>query len=114
MRINAIGVGLVFVASLTLAGCTEKNGGETSGDVIDMKGFMFNPATKTVKVGTKVTWKNRDGTMHTVDSNGTGPLASGPVQSGQSWSYTFATAGTFEYHCEPHKPGMGGKIIVTA
>ena len=118
MRFNAIGVGLVLLASMTLAGCAEKKDGAAA--IIDMKNFVYEPAEKTVAKGTKVTWMNRDGVGHTVTSNGTGPLNSGNIPAGQSYSYTFTEAGTYDYYCEPHSSGTGmrtgmvGKIIVTA
>ncbi|HKX73796.1 MAG TPA: plastocyanin/azurin family copper-binding protein [Acidimicrobiia bacterium] len=66
----------------------------------------------TVKVGTTVTWTNDDDQMHTVtDVNG--GFDSGFLQPGDTWSYTFTTAGEFEYYCLPH-PWMRAKVIVDA
>ena len=32
---------------------------------------------------------------------------------GESWEETFATAGTYDFYCEPHRgAGMVGKVIV--
>jgi plastocyanin len=121
MRFNAIGIAVVLMVSMTLAGCTKKDDGNggTDGALVEMKDFKFQPTEKTVAKGTKVTWKNRDSTFHTVTSNGSGPLKSGNVQAGQSFSYTFTEPGTYEYYCEPHssgtpRMGMTAKIIVTA
>jgi len=39
----------------------------------------------------------------------------GPFAQGQSASFTFPTAGTFGYHCIPHRAmGMTGEVLVDA
>lgn len=80
---------------------------------IDIKDFAF-PAETTVKVGTTVTWTNRDSAAHTVTS---GPRSKpdgkfdAKLAQNQTFSFTFTTAGTFEYFCKPHA-NMNAKIIV--
>jgi len=64
-----------------------------------------------VKVGTTVTWQNKDSTEHTVTSN-TNVFASSILSPGQSFSYTFSTAGTYPYHCLIHP--MSGTIEVVS
>ena len=71
----------------------------------------FLPRTFHVPVGGSVTWINKDTMAHTVTSNTTGLFDSGYLTTGASWSHTFATPGTFEYHCIPHQQ-MWGVIIV--
>lgn len=65
----------------------------------------------TIPVGTTVTWINDDeGQIHTstaVDNS----FDSGFLAFGESWSYTFETAGEFEYLCTPH-PWMRAKVVV--
>jgi plastocyanin len=80
---------------------------------VAIKNFVFSPANITVKKGTAVTWVNQDSTAHTVTENDgqTGP-DSGPMANGQSYSFTFDTAGTFKYHCTFH-PEMVGTVTVT-
>lgn len=47
--------------------------------------------------------------------NNQGPLHLGPFAVGQSAMFTFATAGTFGYHCIPHQSmGMTGTVQVDA
>lgn len=67
------------------------------------------PTSITVKKGTQITWTNRDNQVHTVV--GSGGIESGNVQGGQSWSKTFDTVGSFDYHCGVH-PAMQGTINV--
>lgn len=73
--------------------------------------FAFDPAVIDVKVGDTVTWTNKDSANHTVTSTD-GSIQSGTMASGQSFSYTFETAGTFDYHCEFHA-NMSGKVVVS-
>jgi plastocyanin len=70
----------------------------------------FSPADLTVDAGTTVTWRNTDGTSHTSTSDATG-WNSATIPPGGQFSFTFATAGTFPYHCSIH-PGMTGTVIV--
>jgi len=78
-----------------------------------IKDFAFNPASLTVKKSTSVTWTNQDSSNHTVtETDGqTGP-GSGSLGQGQTYSFTFNTAGTFHYKCSIH-PSMTGTVTVT-
>lgn len=64
-----------------------------------------------MKAGTKVTWTNNDGAPHTVTSD-SGAFGSQTLNQGNTFSFTFTSAGTFPYHCAFH-PGMKGTVIVT-
>lgn len=79
---------------------------------VHIKDFFFDPATITVKPGTKVTWINDGPTIHTTTSKATPPLwDSGLLQVGKSFSYTFTKPGTYDYWCTLH-PQMLAKVIV--
>jgi plastocyanin len=71
-------------------------------------GLTFSPAALAIKVGTTVTWTNTSQVPHTVFGSG---IDSGLIPVGGSFSYTFATTGTFPYVCTFH-PGMTGTITV--
>jgi len=71
-------------------------------------GFAPNPIN--VAVGSTVTWTNNDSTGHTATSN-TGVFDSSTIAPGRSFSFTFQTAGTYQYHCNFH-PGMVGSVVV--
>ncbi len=77
--------------------------------------YTFSPNPLKVKKGTMVTWTNRDIAKHSVTVDN-GQPAGGPGSDlfgkGQSYSFTFATVGTFKYHCDPH-PYMHGVVEVT-
>jgi plastocyanin len=59
------------------------------------------PAIVTVKVGTTVTWTNRDQDAHTATAM-SGGFHSPTLNTGQSYQYTFTTPGRFEYLCTIH------------
>jgi amicyanin len=77
---------------------------------VKIDNFTFEPQKLTVKVGTTVTWTNDDDIPHTVASS-TKAFKSKPLDSEDSFSFTFTTAGTFEYFCSLH-PHMTGAIVV--
>jgi amicyanin len=78
---------------------------------VNIDNFAFAPATLTVKAGTTVTWTNKDEDPHTVVDNG-GAFRSEALGSGGTYSFTFPTAGTFDYICSVH-PFMHGSVVVT-
>jgi len=87
------------------------SGGIAGEEAVTIKGFAFAPAALSVKVGTAVTWTNRDSATHTVTFD-TGSDTSGNLSNGGSYSETFSTAGTFPYHCAIH-PNMKATVTVT-
>jgi predicted lipoprotein with Yx(FWY)xxD motif len=64
----------------------------------------------TVPIGTTVEWTNEDSAPHTVTADGA--FDSGNMNQGDTWSFTFTEAGTFDYTCTYH-PMMLGQVIVT-
>jgi len=73
--------------------------------------YAFNPRTLTVQVGTAVTWTNQGAMTHTVTSDSGSELNSGNLATGQTYSHTFNTKGTFNYHCAIHT-SMRATVIV--
>ena len=73
--------------------------------------FSFSPKTFTVPAGAAVTWTNHDNVPHVVTSADDQFKKSPVLKTGQRFSNTFATAGTYSYFCSIH-PRMTGKIIV--
>ena len=76
-----------------MTGGTGGTGGPGTNEVF-IQGMAFNPSTITVSANTTVTWTNKDAIGHTVTSD-SGLFDSGTVAANGSFSYTFATAGTF-------------------
>ena len=88
-----------------------------SGDVnVDIADFAFSPDPLDIAVGTTVTWTNKDSFAHTASATGEASAAgiafdSKNLGSGNSYSYTFAKAGTFTYRCAIHN-SMTGTVVV--
>jgi len=84
---------------------------------VKMVGTSFEPDRITVQAGTTVTWDNTSLSTHTVTAEG-GAFDSGSdpakwLQSGQTFSFTFTTPGTYSYYCLPHQQiGMVGTVVV--
>jgi plastocyanin len=115
MKSVRLSVFVVLILSVLLAACSSAAptaAPQVSANEISIKGFAFNPATLTVKVGTTVKWTNNDSVIHTVTSD-TGVFDSGDMPNGAVFSYTFTKAGEYPYYCIPHAERMIGKIIVT-
>jgi plastocyanin len=78
---------------------------------VEIANFAFSPAEIEVAAGTTVTWTNADGAPHTVTADD-GGFDSGRLNTGETFSQTFDTAGSFAYHCDFH-PNMKGTVVVT-
>jgi plastocyanin len=119
------GIVLLFAILMIMNGCnksstygttgmTGNTGGTGAGapgtNEVFIQGMAFNPATITVTAGTMITWTNKDAIAHTVTSDAK-LFDSGSVGPSATFSYTFATAGTYSYHCSIH-PSMVASVTV--
>jgi plastocyanin len=82
----------------------------------DIQVFQFRPDPLDVPVGTTIVWTNQDDIEHSV-THGTSPTPgdafdSGLFPKGESFSFTFETAGEYPYFCTRH-PSMQGLVSVT-
>jgi plastocyanin len=121
MKKTIYGLSIIAVLAVILAACSPaapaavepQSGGASASNsaAVEMKGFAFNPKELTVKVGTKVTWTNKDSAGHDVKAVD-GSWGSGTLTNGQTFSMVFDKEGTFAYVCTFH-PGMTGTVIVT-
>jgi plastocyanin len=86
---------------------------EAKGVSVEIKDFAFEPKTVTIRLGQTVTWTNQDSAAHTVVGDGgiDSGIDSGDLSKGKSYSKTFDTEGTLDYHCSIH-PQMKGQVIV--
>lgn len=123
-KLFLFGVVLMFlITSGIFDGCkdngTSPYGGNSGGgnvpvNQIWMQGMSFNPGTRSISKGTKITWVNKDSYAHTVTSgtpgNPDGIFDSGNIGGGANFSYTFNTSGTFKFYCRIHN--MVGTITV--
>jgi plastocyanin len=102
-------------AALNFAGVLAPPGSEQAHAAevaVGIDNFTFNPQKLTVKVGTTVTWTNRDDIPHTVVATGK-EFRSRALDTDDQFSFTFKTPGSFEYFCSLH-PHMTGTIVVEA
>ncbi|MGI0045928.1 MAG: cupredoxin domain-containing protein [Nitrosotalea sp.] len=104
--------GKIILTQPIIANVTISNGAHTQ----SAGQKYFDPASLSVKVGTTVVWTNQDSASHTVTSGDpsggpSGTFDSGLIKPGNTFKYTFASAGTTPYYCTVH-PWMTGKILV--
>lgn len=78
-------------------------------NVITIDNFTFSPKELTVAVGTTIKWVNHDDIPHTVVEKQT-TFRSRLLDTDDAYSYTFTSAGAFDYFCGLH-PHMVGQII---
>jgi plastocyanin len=71
-------------------------------------GGAYVPASTTIKVGHTVTWTNGDIVPHTVTGNA---FDSGVIEKTKTYTRTFNTVGSFDYH-DANYPVMQGTINV--
>lgn len=69
----------------------------------------FGPNPREIAAGTAVTWTNADDQPHTVTSFN-GLFDSGPLDPGESFTYTFTQAEDYSYRCTLH--GETGELKV--
>jgi len=98
-------------ASAAAGACAQGANTAPGAPAVEIAGFAFGPPDLTVAVGSSVTWTNKDSTAHTATADD-GSFDCGIISAGQSFTFTFSTAGTFAYHCKIHS-NMVGKITVT-
>jgi len=89
-----------------------KGGAVPGANEVWIQNMTFDPSSITVTAGTTVTWTNKDAIGHTVTSD-SGFFDSGNIGTNGTYSYMFATEGTFNYHCKVH-PAMIASVTVTA
>ncbi len=92
---------------------TQTGNGETGAKIIEVtiKDFAYSPSQLAVNAGDTVKWTNLDSAPHTVTSDSGSELDSDQLNKGQSFSHTFAVAGTYDYHCAVH-PSMKASVTV--
>jgi len=102
------GVAAILVGLLTAGGSAVL----AADHAVDIAGFAFSPGSVTVAVGDTVTWANADAQNHTATADD-GTWDTGTISSSTPKSVTFATAGTFAYHCKIHA-SMTATVVVQA
>lgn len=79
---------------------------------VTISGYAYSPAALTVAVGDTVTWTNQDTAPHNVVvTSGPEKFTSPTLQKGQSYTFTFTKAGSYQYYCSVH-PDMKASVTV--
>lgn len=83
---------------------------------VEIKDMAYATPEVKVKTGGAVTWTNADEVAHNVHfrdgpAKGTSKAQGKMLNKGESYTVTFAEAGTYDYICTPH-PMMKAKVIV--
>jgi plastocyanin len=106
--------GMCVVAALAVAalaaGALASQGAPAADAGVQIDQFAFLPQRITVKPGTTVTWTNDDDDSHTVASSAK-LFKSKALDTGDKFSFTFTTPGTYAYICSVH-PYMTGTVVV--
>jgi plastocyanin len=106
MRAGALATALIVVA----LGLGARSVAAQESAAVSIVDFAFQPASVEIATGGTVTWTNTGQAPHTVTADD-GSFDSGTLSPGATFSQTFATAGTFTYHCNIH-PQMTATVIV--
>jgi nitrite reductase (NO-forming) len=114
---NMTGNGTMMAGNSTTASASGNEIDIAPGSSAPSNAKFYEPPTLTVPVGTTVTWKNSDSTLHTVTSGSAETGVSGTefdssyMAGGKTFQHTFSSAGTFDYYCTLH-PFMKGQVVV--
>lgn len=111
--LRRLALGTALLTTLVLGACgsdakPQDGVGKTSVEIVD---FNFKPEALQVKVGTKVTFTNKDSFDHTVTAKDKS-FDSGNLAKDATFEQTFDKAGTYEYLCNIHN-SMTGSVVVS-
>jgi plastocyanin len=106
----ALLLGPVIGAMLAFGTVAAQDATKKDANEITIDNFTFTPKELTVAVGTTVRWVNHDDIPHTIVEKTT-TFRSKALDTDDSYSFTFTSAGTFDYFCGLH-PHMVGQVIV--
>jgi plastocyanin len=106
----ALVLGPVIGAMLAFGAVAAQDAAKKDANEITIDNFTFTPKELTIAVGTTVKWVNHDDIPHTVVEKKT-TFRSKALDTDDSYSFTFTSAGTFDYFCGLH-PHMVGQVIV--
>jgi len=101
-----------LVVAALAAGALASQGAPAADAEVQIEQYAFLPQRVTVKAGTTVTWSNDDDDSHTVASSSK-LFKSKALDTGDKFSFTFTTPGTYAYICSVH-PYMTGTVVVEA
>ena len=92
---------------------SDGSGAPAADGAVAIADFAFDPVDATVPAGTAVTWTNTDGSPHSIQDDSGRELfpESEDLGNGDTFSFTYDEAGTYEYICGIHNY-MRGTVTV--
>ncbi len=117
LALASIGIGIILVQHASIPGSSGLQATPAFGVThVLIRNNTYRPDSIEVVVGTVVTWTNVDTVVHSVvfphvETSQNVVRESGPLSRGESFTYEFASRGTFEYYCQEH-PAMLGIVTV--
>ncbi len=127
MRRRDLLAGVAGAGTFGLAGCTGTGEGDgrgddgarpTVGETVSLDGLLFSPVRASVTPGEAVEWTNAESVGHDVTADRFTEQAADwtfaeSLSGGESTTYTFETAGVYEYQCTVHgADAMCGAVLV--
>jgi plastocyanin len=109
--VAAMLLGPIIGAMVAVATVAAEDAPKGAPNEVIIDNFVFTPKELTVAVGTTIKWVNHDDIPHSVVEKNKTTFRSKALDTDDSFTYTFAAAGTFDYFCGLH-PHMVGQIIV--
>jgi plastocyanin len=101
---------LILVALVGVPRTMAARAADSSSVEVKIDNFSFAPTALTVRVGTQITWTNRDDIPHTVvEDNKT--FKSKVLDTDEKFTFTASKPGTYNYYCSIH-PKMTAKLVV--
>lgn len=87
---------------------------QAASHAVTIHNYAYGPGSLSITQGDTVTWTNHDTAEHdVVVTSGPASFRSPMLSKGESWSYTFTTAGNYGYTCSVH-PDMRGSVSAKA
>jgi manganese oxidase len=83
---------------------------DAAGPTVFVRDNFYAPNQLTVPAGTTVRWQHEGQVEHTVSSL-LGYFDSGPLTNGNTFTYTFATPGRYDYFCRFHLTNRGTIVV---
>ena len=92
-------IAIIIISASSILSCTKHDDSDQCVNEIRLEYKTFHPFQLTIPVGTTVPFVNKGGGNHTLNGN---LFNSGKIKSGETYSYTFNTKGTFSFSCFIH------------
>lgn len=102
-----------MIATILWNSCKKEETASPGPNEIWLEYKAYNPSQLQIDSGSAVVFINKDNADHSVTSNN-GTFNSGKISSGNSYTFTFNTKGTYYFYCNYHSSNSleQGAIIV--